>query len=74
MINFVRKNAFEVNIFFSHIRYGRKINKPGTARIGAISKLKIVKGDPLGFLKLQLVEKHEKIGGGPVGDFKIFLN
>ena len=35
-------------------------NKPGTAKVGAISKAQNCKsGDPLGFLKLQLVEKYE---------------
>ena len=38
-----------------------KINKPGTAKVGAISKGQNCKrGDPLGFVKLQLVAKYEK--------------
>ena len=38
-----------------------KQNKPGTAKVGAISKAQnCKKGDPLGFLNLQLVEKYEK--------------
>ena len=48
------------------------INKPGTAKVGAISKAQNCKRrDPLGFVKLQLVAKYEKIKGGPLGDFKI---
>ena len=35
-------------------------------------RLKNVKGDPSDFVKLQLVAKHEKIEGGPFGDFKNF--
>ena len=35
-------------------------NKPGTAKVGAISKAQNCKrGDPLGFVKLQLVAKYE---------------
>ena len=35
--------------------------KPGTAKIGAISKAQTCKrGDPLGFVKLHLVAKYEK--------------
>ena len=53
---------------------GRIGNKPGTAKVGAISKAQICKrGDPLGFVKLQLVEKYEKkTKGGPLGYFKKF--
>ena len=36
-------------------------NKPVTAKVGAIPKAQNCKrGDPLGFVKLQLVAKHEK--------------
>ena len=36
-------------------------NKPATAKVGAISQAKTCKrGDPLGFVKLQLVAKYEK--------------
>ena len=47
---------------------------PGTAKVGAISKAQNCKrGDPLGFVKVQLLEKYEKkIEGGPLGDFKKF--
>ena len=39
-------------------------NKPGTAHVGAISKAQNYKtGDPLGFVKLQLVAKYGKIEG-----------
>ena len=38
-----------------------KINKPRTAKVGAISKAQNCKrGDSLGFVKLQLVAKYEK--------------
>ena len=37
MANFVKKkNPFDLNIFLSHMKYGRKITKPGTAQVGAI--------------------------------------
>ena len=43
-------------------------NKPRTAKVGAISK-----GDPSGFVKLQLVAKNlKKLKGGPFGDMKKF--
>ena len=36
-------------------------NKPGTAKVGAISKAQNCKrGDPLGFVKLQLAAKYQK--------------
>ena len=36
-------------------------NKPGTAKVGAVSKAQnCKKGEPLGFVKLQLVAKYEK--------------
>ena len=36
-------------------------NKPGTAKVGALSKAQnCKKGDPLGFVKFQLVAKCEK--------------
>ena len=42
------------------------MNKPGTAKIGAISKApNCKKGDPLGFVKLQFVANNEKIKGDP---------
>ena len=48
------------------------VNKPRTAKVGAISKAqKCKRGDPSGFVKLQLVAKHrKKLKGGPFGDFK----
>ena len=47
------------------------INKPGTAKIGAISRAQnCEKGDPLGFVKLQLVAKFQKTKGGPFGNNK----
>ena len=50
------------------------INKPGTAKIGAISEAQnCKKRGPLGFVKLQLVAKFQKKNeGGPFGD--IFKN
>ena len=39
----------------------QKVNKPRTAKVGAISKAQNCKrGDSLGFVKLQLVAKYEK--------------
>ena len=35
-------------------------------------RLKIEKGDPSGFVKLQLAAKNEKKEGGPFGDMKKF--
>ena len=35
-------------------------------------RLKIVEGDPLGFVKFQLIAKYEKIEGGPLEDIKKF--
>ena len=49
-------------------------NKPRTAKVGAISKAQnCERGDPSGFVKLQLVANMKKIEGGPFGDFKKFL-
>ena len=50
------------------------INKPGTAKVGAVSKAQnCKKGDPLGFVKLQLVAKYEKkLKGDPWEIFKNF--
>ena len=46
-------------------------NEPGTAKVGAVSKVQNCnRGDPLGFLKLQLVAQYEKNEGGPFGEFK----
>ena len=48
-------------------------NKPRTGKVGSRSKAqKCKRGDSSGFVKLQLVAKHEKIEGGPFGDFKNF--
>ena len=48
-------------------------NKPRTAKVGAISKAQNLKGDPSGFVKLQLVAKNlKKLKGGPFGDMKKF--
>ena len=51
------------------------LNEPRTAKVGAISKAQnCERGDPSGFVKLQLVAKYEKkLKGGPFGDFKKFL-
>ena len=38
----------------------RSSNKPGTAKVGAISKGQNCKKDPLSFVRLQLVAKYEK--------------
>ena len=52
------------------------INKPRTAKVGAISKAQNCKrGNPSGFVKLQLVAKNEKKidpFGGPFGNLKNF--
>ena len=41
--------------------YTISTNKPGTAKVGALSKAQSCKkGDALGFVKLQLVAKYEK--------------
>ena len=43
------------------IRVPELVNKPRTAKVGAISKAQNCKrGDSLGFVKLQLVAKYEK--------------
>ena len=45
-------------------------NKPGTAKVGENSKAQNCKyGDPLGFVKLQLVAKYEKNWRGTLGRF-----
>ena len=48
-------------------------NKPGTAKVGAIFKAQnCERGDPLGFVKLQLVAKNDKkLKGDPWESFKI---
>ena len=50
-------------------------NKPGTAKVGIISKARKAQrfenckmGDPLDFLKLQFVAKYEKKRRGPFRD------
>ena len=47
-------------------------NKPGTAKVGAISKAQNCKrGNPLGFVKLQLVAKFQKkLKGDPLETLK----
>ena len=46
---------------FRRIRVCLIENKSRTAKVGAISKAqKCKRGDPSGFVKLQLVAKHEK--------------
>ena len=49
-------------------------NKTRTSKVGAISKAqkvsKIVKGDPLGFLKIQFVAKYQKLKGHPLKTLK----
>ena len=49
------------------------LNKPRTAKVGAISKAQNLKGGPSGFVKLQLFAKNFKnLKGGPFGDMKKF--
>ena len=78
-VNFV----LTVEIFDIHVMLRRQLvpistmlllNKPRTAKVGAISKAQnCKKGDPSGFVKLQLVAKYEKkIEGEPFGDSKEF--
>ena len=55
-------------------KFAQKMNKRLTSRERPKSalylRLKIVKGDPLDFVKLQSVAKYEKkMKGGPLGDF-----
>ena len=49
---------FTADEIFEKLNRLTSLNKPGTAKVGAISKAQICKrGDPLGFVKLQLVVK-----------------
>ena len=49
-----------------------EINKPRTAKVGAISKAQNSKRGPPGFVKLQLVAKYKKIEGEPFRNLKKF--
>ena len=49
---------------FSNILRTETENKPGTAKVGAIFKAQnCERGDPSGFVKLQLIAKYEKKKG-----------
>ena len=62
-----RSSRAETKIFCIAI----KENKPGTAKVGVISKTQNCKrGDLLSFVKLQLVAKYEKNVGDPWGVLK----
>ena len=51
------------------------INKPRTAKVGAISKAQNLKGGPFGLRETPAgCKKFLKIEGGPFGDMKTFLN
>ena len=51
-------------------------NKPGTAKVGAISKAQNLKGGPFGLCETPAGCKNffKKLKGGPFGDMKKFLN
>ena len=51
-------------MFIRKLKAHHSINKPGTAKVGAIYKAQNCKrGDHLGFVELQLVAKYEKNEG-----------
>ena len=61
-------NMTRVSKLILHVPTSRERPKSGSSL-----RLKIEKGDPSGFVKLQLVAKNEKkIEGGPFGDMKKF--
>ena len=45
---------------YNRVFFSLKLNKPRTAKVGAISKAQNLKGGPFGFVKLQLVAKNLK--------------
>ena len=66
--------VFCFNFELNYVKIQRSVycnnNKPRTAKVGAISKAENCKrGDPLGFVELQLVAKYEKLKGGLLGEF-----
>ena len=69
--------VFCFNFELNYLKIQRSVhcnnNKPRTAKVGAISKAENCKrGDPSGFVELQLVTKYENLKGGLLGDFKTF--